>query len=122
MIEYTSGLKTLDKVYLDTSFIGEIAFQTKAEGLRELIDKVSKYPNTTKFYFSSWTYGYEQVWIALAKALNTRVSRNLLTYKRSLTVTLRRYMWMTTNGKCTNPSGCKWQMITISISVLRLQP
>lgn len=75
MIEYTSGLKTLDKVYLDTSFTQDIEFQTKAQGLRELIDKVSEYPESTTFYFSSWTYGYEQVWIALAKALNSQVSR-----------------------------------------------
>lgn len=74
MIEYTSGLKTLDKVYLDTSSTEEVVFPTKAEGLRELIDKVSKYPEDTRFYFSSWTYGYEQVWIALAKALNSSVS------------------------------------------------
>lgn len=73
MIEYASGLKTLDKVYLDTSFTEDVIFQTKAEGLRELIDKVSKYPKETKFYFSAWTYGYEEVWIALAKALDTQV-------------------------------------------------
>lgn len=74
MIGYTSGLKTLDKVYLDTSFTSDITFQTKAEGLQELIDKVSKYPENTNFYFSSWTFGYEQVWIALANALNSQVS------------------------------------------------
>lgn len=73
MVEYSSGIKTLDKVYLDTSFTEDVIFQTKAEGLRELIDKVSKYPKETKFYFSAWTYGYEDVWIALAKALDTRV-------------------------------------------------
>lgn len=73
MIEYTSGLKTLDKVYLDTSFTEDVVFQTKAEGLRELIEKVLKYPKHTTFYFSAWTYGYEAVWIALAKALDTRV-------------------------------------------------
>lgn len=79
MIEYTSGLKLLDKVYLDTSFTQDIEFQTKAEGIRELVDKVSKYPEDTTFYFSSWTYGYEHVWIALAKALNSRVSRASVT-------------------------------------------
>lgn len=73
MIEYTSGIKTLDKVYLDTSFTEDVVFQTKAEGLREVIEKVSRYPKDTTFYFSAWTYGYEDVWIALAKALGTRV-------------------------------------------------
>lgn len=74
LIQYTTGLKTLDKVYLDTSFTDDIPFQSKAEGLRELLDKVATYPADTVFYFSAWTYGYEDVWITLSKALNTKVS------------------------------------------------
>lgn len=74
IVEYSSGLKTLNKVYLDTSFTEDVVFQTKAEGLSELIGKILRYPKETVFYFSAWTYGYEEVWIALAKALGTRVS------------------------------------------------
>ncbi|KAK2599218.1 hypothetical protein N8I77_010989 [Diaporthe amygdali] len=78
MVEYSVGrnskkLKTLDKIYLDTSFTEDVQFQTKADGLRELLEKVAKYPKDTLFYFSAWTYGYEDVWIALAKALNTQI-------------------------------------------------
>ena len=78
MVEYTTGqdsrqLKTLDKIYLDTSFTEDVQFQTKADGLLELLEKVAKYPKDTLFYFSSWTYGYEDIWIALAKALDTQV-------------------------------------------------
>lgn len=78
MVEYSIDrdsrrLKTLDKIYLDTSFTEDVQFQTKADGLRELLDKVARYPDDTLFYFSAWTYGYEDVWIALAKALNTQV-------------------------------------------------
>ncbi|ROW03119.1 hypothetical protein VMCG_05828 [Cytospora schulzeri] len=78
MVEYSHepsrrGLRTLDRVYLDTSFTEDVQFQTKSDGLRELLDKVSKYPDDTVFYFSAWTYGYEDVWIALAKALNTKI-------------------------------------------------
>lgn len=73
LIEYTSGLKRLDSVYLDTSFTEDVVFQTKDQGIRELLEKVAKYPKETNFHFSAWTYGYEGVWIALAKALNTRV-------------------------------------------------
>jgi len=57
MVEYSSGLKTLDTIYLDTSFIDDIAFQTKAEGIRELLQKVSRYPPDTIFHFQAWTYG-----------------------------------------------------------------
>ncbi|KAK3692298.1 beta-lactamase-like protein [Podospora appendiculata] len=73
MIEYSLGLKTLDTIYLDTSFLEDISFQTKAEGIRELLEKVSEYPPDTLFHLQAWTYGYENVWIALAKALDTKV-------------------------------------------------
>ncbi|RNJ54671.1 hypothetical protein D7B24_009563 [Verticillium nonalfalfae] len=73
LIEYTHGSKTLDKIYLDTSFIDDVPFQTKAEGIAELLGKVSRYPPDTIFHFQAWTYGYEEVWIALSKALKSRV-------------------------------------------------
>ncbi|KAK1527782.1 artemis protein [Colletotrichum paranaense] len=73
VIEYTSGMKTLDKIYLDTSFIKDIPFQTKAEGIAELLRKIAQYPDNTVFHIQAWTYGYEHVWIALAKALNSRI-------------------------------------------------
>lgn len=110
MIEYTSGLKTLDKVYLDTSFTEDVVFQTKAEGLRELIDKVSQYPKETIFYFSAWTYGYEDVWISLAKALDTRVC--ILYFLRSDCATdtfaSTRSMSMITNSTCIELSKSSW--------------
>ncbi|KAG7124920.1 Protein artemis like protein [Verticillium longisporum] len=73
LIEYTHGIKTLDKIYLDTSFIDDVPFQTKAEGIAELLGKVSRYPPDTIFHFQAWTYGYEEVWIALSKALKSCV-------------------------------------------------
>ncbi|KAG7128442.1 Protein artemis like protein [Verticillium longisporum] len=73
LIEYTHGIKTLDKIYLDTSFIDDVPFQTKAEGIAELLGKVSRYPPDTIFHLQAWTYGYEDVWIALSKALKSRV-------------------------------------------------
>lgn len=80
LIEYAagpgtaSGLRTLDRIYLDTTFARQdAAFPTKAEGLAELLRKVASYPPDTVFHFQAWTYGYEEVWMALAKALNTQV-------------------------------------------------
>ncbi|KAK2006099.1 artemis protein [Colletotrichum eremochloae] len=73
VIEYTSGIKTLDRIYLDTSFIRDVPFQTKAEGIAELLRKVASYPSDTIFHIQTWTYGYEQVWIALSKALKSRI-------------------------------------------------
>ena len=57
LIEYTTGLKTLDTIYLDTSFVDDIGFPTKAEGISELLQKVSRYPADTIFHFQAWTYG-----------------------------------------------------------------
>ncbi|KAK0641007.1 beta-lactamase-like protein [Cercophora newfieldiana] len=73
LIEYSFGLKTLDTVYLDTSFTEDLTFPPKSEGIRELLEKVSKYPKDTIFHFQAWTYGYEDVWIALSKALDTKI-------------------------------------------------
>lgn len=57
MVEYTSGLKTLDTVYLDTSFIDDVAFPSKAQGIQELLQNVAKYPKDTIFHLQAWTYG-----------------------------------------------------------------
>jgi len=75
LVEYTSGLKTLDKIYLDTSFTEDIPFQTKVEGIAELLRKISDYPDDTIFHLQAWTYGYEDVWIALSKALRSKAGQ-----------------------------------------------
>ena len=80
MVQYAYGLKTLDTIYLDTSFIEDIDFPTKAQGISELLDKVSKYPPNTIFHFQAWTYGYEDVWVALSKALGSKVRTTHVSY------------------------------------------
>lgn len=57
LVEYTAGLKTLNRIYLDTSILDNIPLQTKAEGLRELLSQVARYPPDTIFYIQAWTYG-----------------------------------------------------------------
>ena len=73
LIEYTSGLKSLDCIYLDTSNTSPTEFPTKADGIKELLQKVSNYPPDTVFHFTAWTFGYEEVWMALSKALKSPV-------------------------------------------------
>ncbi|KAI1265468.1 hypothetical protein F5Y18DRAFT_52866 [Xylariaceae sp. FL1019] len=73
MVAYSSGWKALDRIYLDTSVVSDYPMQTKAEGLKELFEKVQRYPSDTIFHFQAWTYGYEEVWIALSKALNSKI-------------------------------------------------
>ncbi|KAM3069264.1 hypothetical protein ACMFMG_010773 [Clarireedia jacksonii] len=87
LLQYTTGVKTLDCIYLDTSNLGPLKFPTKAEGLRELLEKVSKYPNNTRFHFAAWTFGYEEVWMALSQALGSQI--HVDKYKMSLYQSLR---------------------------------
>ncbi|PGH19107.1 hypothetical protein AJ79_00141 [Helicocarpus griseus UAMH5409] len=77
LIPYTLGNRRLDKIYLDTTFATKSdvyqTFPSKAEGIRELLEKIKAYPESTIFYLRAWTFGYEDVWLALAAALNTQV-------------------------------------------------
>lgn len=57
MIEYSSGWKTFDRIYLDTSILEDYPLQTKAQGLQELLEKLQAYPKDTVFHFQAWTYG-----------------------------------------------------------------
>lgn len=98
LVEYTTGIRTLDKIYLDTSFTDDVPFQTKREGIAELLRKVAKYPSDTIFYFQTWTYGYEDVWVALSKALKSQVRRRSVS--RTLTRSLIHGRFMSTITKC----------------------
>ncbi|KAL6245879.1 hypothetical protein RBB50_007032 [Rhinocladiella similis] len=77
VLPYVCGLKTIDCIYLDTTFASHDEpykdFPTKAEGLKELLEKVSQCHQDTIFYFRAWTLGYENVWIALSNFLQTKV-------------------------------------------------
>lgn len=83
LIPYTLGRGRLDKLYLDTTFARTSnplrEFPSKAEGLAELLRKIEAYSEDTLFYFRAWTFGYEDVWIALSAALNTKVSQATVT-------------------------------------------
>ena len=99
MIPYNTGLKRLDNIYLDTTFaMGEalkMRYPTKAEGLGELLAKVNTYPRNTVFYVDAWTFGYEDVWIALSKALDSKI--HLCDYR------YRVYSSMRTVPECLSP-------------------
>lgn len=83
LIEYTTGLKTLDCIYLDTSNNDpDLQFPEQHEGLAELIAKVKQYPKDTIFHFAAWTYGYEKVWLALSHVLGSQI--HVDTYKRRI--------------------------------------
>lgn len=104
VVPYTTlGHRLLDKIYLDTTFAAQRnvlpAFPSKAEGLAELLRKVSKYPKDTVFHFHAWTPGYEEVWIALSNALGTRI--HVDNHKMGLYKSLRR----TQTFQCVDKNG-----------------
>ncbi|KAL1794999.1 hypothetical protein ACET3X_006815 [Alternaria dauci] len=77
LLPYSLGNRTLDCMYLDTTFATKKKpyrqFPSKAQGIQELLGKVSEYAHDTIFYFHSWTFGYENVWIALSAFLDSRI-------------------------------------------------
>lgn len=77
LLPYTFGARRLDCMYLDTTFATRSQpyreFQSKAEGIGQLLQDVARYPDDTIFYFHSWTFGYENVWIALSAFLRSRI-------------------------------------------------
>lgn len=90
LIPYTLGNRRLDMLYLDTTFAQRESslrdFPSKAEGIRELLEKLDDYPRNTVFYFHAWTFGYEEVWLALTQALQSPV--HLDRYRHSLYTSL----------------------------------
>ncbi|PCG97838.1 hypothetical protein PENOC_066140 [Penicillium occitanis (nom. inval.)] len=77
LVPYACGLKSLDNIYLDTTFAVKSNiyrhFPSKAEGIKELLEKVGRYPKDTIFYLRAWTFGYEEVWQALSVFLDSKV-------------------------------------------------
>lgn len=78
LIPYTLGGKRLDNLYLDTTYLRHAGvppetFCSKAEGIAELLKQVQSFPPDTVFHLGAWTFGYEEVWLALAAALNAKV-------------------------------------------------
>ncbi|CEJ54098.1 hypothetical protein PMG11_00421 [Penicillium brasilianum] len=78
LIPYTLTSKRLDNLYLDTTYLRRSGippekFSSKAEGIAEVLERVQRYPPETNFHVGAWTFGYEEVWLALASALRTKV-------------------------------------------------
>jgi DNA cross-link repair 1C protein len=77
LLPYATGLKQLDRLYLDTTFAVKAdlyrTFPSKAEGIQELLEKARTYPSETFFYLHTWTLGYEDVWVALSSFLKSSV-------------------------------------------------
>ena len=81
MIPYTCGLRTLNKIYLDTTHVKqskeESGFPSEADGMRHLIEQVAAFPEETIFHVNNWTLGYEKALASLAAAFSSKVASYL---------------------------------------------
>ncbi|RPA76265.1 hypothetical protein BJ508DRAFT_365159 [Ascobolus immersus RN42] len=77
LLPYRTGLKKLDKIYLDTTFVARKTlheyFPPKSDGIAELLRKIEQYPEDVVFHFHAWTWGYEDVWQAIATYFKTPI-------------------------------------------------
>ena len=46
------------------------------KGIAELIRRIDNYPPDTIFHVNTWTFGYEEVWVALASYYKTYIHLN----------------------------------------------
>ncbi|KAJ6604896.1 hypothetical protein B0H10DRAFT_1720884, partial [Mycena sp. CBHHK59/15] len=81
--EGESVTRTLEVIYLDTaSVLSSVVVPTKDEATSGLIDLLKLFPATTYFFINSWTWGYEDILKAIARAF--RCSIHLDRYKHSI--------------------------------------
>ena len=87
MVAYGAGHKRLDNLYLDTTCARRVpsyrSFPSKAAGMRSLLRQIAKHDADAVFHLRSWTFGYEEVWAAIAAAFSTKVWQPLLLSRRS---------------------------------------
>ncbi|KAF2091234.1 hypothetical protein K490DRAFT_33361 [Saccharata proteae CBS 121410] len=77
LLPYAAGIRRLDAIYLDTTHASRHPnnqdFPSKADGLKELLEKLNQYPDETIFHIAAWTFGYEDVWTAISSFLHSPI-------------------------------------------------
>ncbi|KAF9300923.1 hypothetical protein BGZ74_007333 [Mortierella antarctica] len=72
---FAPGAPRIDRLYLDTTCCHPAfrSFPPRDQALSDLVNFIMHRPRLAHYYFDAWTFGYEDVWIALAKAFHTKV-------------------------------------------------
>ncbi|KAI5849762.1 hypothetical protein BZA05DRAFT_401479 [Tricharina praecox] len=83
LLPYSTGVKRLDMIYLDTSCAakGLDKFSSKREGVADLLRQLDRYPTDTIFHLNTWTFGYEEVWVTLASYFKSQIHLSPYHYK-----------------------------------------
>ncbi|RPD62596.1 hypothetical protein L226DRAFT_551522 [Lentinus tigrinus ALCF2SS1-7] len=70
----TTTLPKLDAIYLDTAcLLNNYDVPSKDEAAAQLASLMTLYPSTTRFFLNLWTWGYEEIYKAIARAFGTKV-------------------------------------------------
>ncbi|KDR81002.1 hypothetical protein GALMADRAFT_153374 [Galerina marginata CBS 339.88] len=75
--------KTLEAIYLDTaSVMSPLEIPTKESATSGLIELMKLFPESVYFFINSWTWGYEDILKAIARAFQSRI--HVDRYKHSI--------------------------------------
>ncbi|KAF9170874.1 hypothetical protein BGX20_008394 [Mortierella sp. AD010] len=72
---FSSTTQRIDRLYLDTTYCHQ-EFQTfpnREFVVSDLITFINRRPRLAHYYIDAWTFGYEDIWIGLSKAFNTKI-------------------------------------------------
>ncbi|KAF9060729.1 hypothetical protein BDP27DRAFT_400891 [Rhodocollybia butyracea] len=75
-------IKTLEAIYLDTACVMQShQVPTKEDATTGLVALLKLYPPSTYFFINSWTWGYEDILKAIARAFNCKIHLDDYKYK-----------------------------------------
>ncbi|KAG8997285.1 hypothetical protein FRB93_000418 [Tulasnella sp. JGI-2019a] len=101
--------KQLEAIYLDTAcMFATFELPSKEEAVNGLIEMMARYPGDTKFFINTWTPGYEEAIIGIARSFRTKV--HVDRYKYRLYTSLSEPIFkdiLTTDPRATRFHACE---------------
>ncbi|KAF9571480.1 hypothetical protein EC968_000511 [Mortierella alpina] len=72
---FTSTTQRIDRLYLDTTCCHPAFkdFPSRDLAISDLITFINRRPRMAHYYIDAWTFGYEDIWIALSRAFHTKI-------------------------------------------------
>ncbi|KAF9941318.1 hypothetical protein BGZ67_005369 [Mortierella alpina] len=72
---FTSTTQRIDRLYLDTTCCHPAfkEFPSRDLAISDLITFINRRPRMAHYYIDAWTFGYEDIWIALSRAFHTKI-------------------------------------------------
>ncbi|KAG0043383.1 putative choline transporter, neither null mutation nor overexpression affects choline transport [Gryganskiella cystojenkinii] len=75
MPAFSASAPRIDKLYIDTTCChpGLYTFPSRDLVVSDLVKFITHRPRLAHYYIDAWTFGYEEIWIGLATAFNTKI-------------------------------------------------